>query len=244
MAKELPYFKFEPAEWMMGRITRESSNVQISFLRLCCQYWRKTGKINEEDAELEAGEDEFQILLKKKFIKLEDGNIVIDFLEDQLNEMSNLSKTRKKAAENRWKKEPKNEINGNSMQLHKVAMQNDADKIRREEIRREEKTQIGASELSEEEEKLVKEVYNSFNANITELDMVHRKVCGLIRILSGKKQLEYFRQQLTYYHRYKDKAEEKKHSLLNYVDYWDQCDFKKKYQSVSKEQPTKLSFSL
>lgn len=134
MAKELPFFKFEPAEWMMGRITRESSDVQIAFIRICCQFWRNSGDMTIEDASLECDENHFKLLVNKKFI-LTDGNCIsIKFLDTQLDEMAEVSKGRSKAAKARWDKR-----NANALQLHDLALQNDADKIREEEKREEER---------------------------------------------------------------------------------------------------------
>ncbi len=130
MAKELPYFKFEPAEWMMGRITRESSNVQIAFIRICCQFWRNSGDMTIEDAALECEENEFSTLTKKKFILTSDNCISIKFLDIQLDEMAEVSKGRSKAAKARWDKR-----DANALQLHNPALQNDADKIREDKIR-------------------------------------------------------------------------------------------------------------
>jgi hypothetical protein len=134
MAKELPYFKFEPAEWMMGRITREPSDVQIAFLRVCCQFWRNSGDMTIEDASLECDEKDFDILIKKKFVLTQGDCISIKFLDLQLDEMAEVSKGRSKAAKVRWDKK-----NANALQLHKLALQKDADKIRGDENREEEK---------------------------------------------------------------------------------------------------------
>tara|TARA_R110000822_G_scaffold80191_2_gene191225 strand:- start:5854 stop:6504 length:651 start_codon:yes stop_codon:yes gene_type:complete len=134
MAKELPYFKFEPAEWMMGRITREPSNVQIAFLRVCCQFWRNSGDMTIEDASLECDEKDFDILIKKKFVLTQGDCISIKFLDIQLDEMAEVSKGRSKAAKVRWDKN-----NANALQLHKLALQKDADKIIGDENREEEK---------------------------------------------------------------------------------------------------------
>lgn len=39
MSKELPYFRFTPAEWQNGKISLESLSVQGLFLQVCCYYW-------------------------------------------------------------------------------------------------------------------------------------------------------------------------------------------------------------
>jgi len=80
----LQWFKFSPADWMMGRIQRQSPQVQVDFLRLCCQYWKNEGYVSCEDAELETM-DSYATLVKYKIIKVENNSISIDFLDIQLD---------------------------------------------------------------------------------------------------------------------------------------------------------------
>lgn len=129
MAKELPFFQFEPAMWMMGRIQRCSCNARASFVDLMCRYWNAKCDYSIEDAELDCGEDEISELLKRKIIKEVEGKVVISFLKDQYDNCLETTKKRKKAADARWSKS-----NASAMHVHKSAMQNDADKIRRDKI--------------------------------------------------------------------------------------------------------------
>lgn len=69
---------------MMGRIQRQSPQVQVDFLRLCCQYWKNEGDLSCEDAQLEAM-DSYEALVKYKIIKVENNSITIDFLDAQLD---------------------------------------------------------------------------------------------------------------------------------------------------------------
>ena len=41
MAKELPYFKFFPSEYLQGSITLEDYEVQGFFINLCALYWNR-----------------------------------------------------------------------------------------------------------------------------------------------------------------------------------------------------------
>jgi hypothetical protein len=50
MAKELPYFKFEPSEWITGNITLCSMEAQGLFVNLCAYYWIKDGNISLTNA--------------------------------------------------------------------------------------------------------------------------------------------------------------------------------------------------
>ena len=105
MTKELKWFKFYPASWMMGRIMRERKEVQADFLRLCCLYWFNQCEYSLEDAEIECGEDSIQSLLKKKIITEEDGNVRIEFLDQQNADVQTKSKVRSEAARSRWDKQ-------------------------------------------------------------------------------------------------------------------------------------------
>jgi hypothetical protein len=79
----LQWFKFSPSDWMMGRIQRQTAQVQVDFIRLCCKYWQKECILSIEDAELEAM-DSYAALLKYKLINEIDGNVIIEFLDEQM----------------------------------------------------------------------------------------------------------------------------------------------------------------
>lgn len=97
MAKELLWFKFSPAHWMMGRIQRQPDAVQAIYIRLMCTYWHNKGVISAEEAQLECGPEAYASLINFKFIHVEDGFIKINFLEEQLEEI-NQTKAQNSAA--------------------------------------------------------------------------------------------------------------------------------------------------
>lgn len=134
----LQWFKFSPSHWFMGRIQRCSELAQARFIRLCCIYWTNECVMDIHDAEIELGEDEFRELLKLRIIESNaDGSLVVKFLDEQYQSCLELSNSRSKAAKARWDKAKGKQTNANAMQVHKVAMQVNADKIREEEIREE-----------------------------------------------------------------------------------------------------------
>tara|TARA_R110001606_G_scaffold135601_1_gene272765 strand:- start:1157 stop:1843 length:687 start_codon:yes stop_codon:yes gene_type:complete len=134
----LQWFKFSPSHWFMGRIQRCSEIAQARFIRLCCIYWNNECIVHQEDAEIELGQDEFNQLLKLKIIELnEDESIAIKFLDDQYHSCLELGNKRSQAAKARWSKAKGKENSASAMQLHKPAMQDNADKIREEDIREE-----------------------------------------------------------------------------------------------------------
>lgn len=94
MAKELPYFKFEPAEWLAGRIAMESFNYQGAFINLCCVYWQKLGDIKIEDARLRLGDDVYEYLLRRKYLSEDNDSVKIIWLDSQLKERQAISRVR------------------------------------------------------------------------------------------------------------------------------------------------------
>jgi hypothetical protein len=92
MAKELPYFKFEPSEWMFGRIQKQPPNVVVAFINLCCKYWHELGCLELETVKLDFGEQEIELLIKHKIVMVHEGNISIKFLDRQFDEIDQFSK--------------------------------------------------------------------------------------------------------------------------------------------------------
>jgi len=134
MSKENPWFKFEPAEWMFGRIQRQPDNIKITFLDLVCKYWHRQCDMTIEDAELDFGVDNIKILIDNKIIESIDDCVAIDFLDSQMDNIEKTStqnsKNGKKSAEaRRIKKEKERETNDRSTTLER----NSTDKKREDE---------------------------------------------------------------------------------------------------------------
>lgn len=97
MAKELPYFKFNAGKWIAGDITLCSMEAQGVFINMLSHYWNKGCSMSLANAKqrfskYEASLDE---LLYQKIILLdEDENIIVDFLDEQMNEFINVSEKR------------------------------------------------------------------------------------------------------------------------------------------------------
>jgi len=114
MAKELPYFKFEPNQWDSGMVQLCSYQSKGIFIEMCCLYWSRLGdlpyalalqKLCNGDASL------LQELESNQIYDVEGGNITINFLDEQLNEFLETSEKRRAAANERWK-------NASAMQMH------------------------------------------------------------------------------------------------------------------------------
>jgi len=97
MAKELPYFKFEPNQWQNGNIQMCSEITQLYFINMCCVYWSKLGNLNDRFALVKCfnnNKDLFDELVENKIIHIStNGDITISFLDDQLSEFKIKSKT-------------------------------------------------------------------------------------------------------------------------------------------------------
>lgn len=138
----LQWFKFSPADWMMGRIQRQPAQVQVDFLRICCQYWKNEGNYSIEDAQLEAV-DSYEALVKFKIIKEINNNIKIEFLDEQLDDVESkrlqASKAGKRSAEARRRK---SESNGRSTGVQQPPNEHSTESNRVEKSREDEEEDL------------------------------------------------------------------------------------------------------
>ena len=107
MAKELPYFKFEPNQWENGNIQMCSREDKGLFMDLCSMYWSRLGDVPLKLAiqKLCGGNAvALNSLCDEKIIEVIDGNIFINFLSEQLNEFDDISKLNSKNAKDGWEK--------------------------------------------------------------------------------------------------------------------------------------------
>jgi hypothetical protein len=105
MAKELPYFKFEPNEWENGRIQICSRESKGLFIDLCSIYWSRLGELPYALAlqkHCNGNAKALQELEDNDIIGVSDGQIIIEFLDEQLNEFQETSEKRRNAANKRW----------------------------------------------------------------------------------------------------------------------------------------------
>ena len=110
MAKELPYFKFEPNAWENGNIQMLSREDKGLFIDLCSMYWSRLGDLPKKLAiqKLCAGNaTALNSLCEENIIEVIDGNIYIKFLTIQLNEFENTSIINSKNAKDGWEKRRK-----------------------------------------------------------------------------------------------------------------------------------------
>lgn len=105
--EKLPWFKFTPKDWVMGRIQRCPEITQARFMRLICIYWHKDCVLSYDDAEIEIDKEHLDVLISKRVIKSFNNFIVIDFLNEQLDGIQVDSTDKSKAAKignlKRWR---------------------------------------------------------------------------------------------------------------------------------------------
>jgi len=97
MAKELPFFKFQPAKWLLGRINFESENIQGSFIKVCCIYWHEKCSITIDNLYQKYHKSKVKALIDRNYITVEDDIVIIEFLDEQYSELSDLSDKRERA---------------------------------------------------------------------------------------------------------------------------------------------------
>ena len=140
MAKELPYFKFEPNAWENGNIQMLSREDKGLFIDICSMFWSRLGDLPEKLViqKLCGGNASALIsLYEENIIELIDGAVYVKFLSIQLQEFENTSTKNSENAKERWRKhrEQKDSSERNATALNSQC-ETDA---RREEKRREEK---------------------------------------------------------------------------------------------------------
>lgn len=110
MSKRLPYFQFEPAEYLAGDIMFCSYASQGMFNNICALYWQKDCKLSYSQTIKRLGnEDLIKELINENIIKVEVDAIIINFLNEQYNKATSKSNTNsengKKGAQKRWRKD-------------------------------------------------------------------------------------------------------------------------------------------
>lgn len=161
MAKELPYFRFEPSEWQNGNIQMFDNATKIAFIEICCTYWQRLGNISYAFAlqkHCNGNPNVIDSLIDEDIISLEDDKIVIDFLDEQFDELTLKSKKAAESANKRWNKKKKN---ANAMRTHSEGNANRIDKNRKDKNRKDK-----ISSYSEDIHNCFKYCEESFSADL------------------------------------------------------------------------------
>lgn len=154
MAKELPFFKFEPNQWENGNIQICSREDKGLFMDLCSMYWARLGDLPLKLAvqKLCGGNaTAFDSLIEENIFAVIEGFIRIDFLNEQLEEFDNTRKQNSQNAKEGWDKRRKNKVSSEpNATASKPQSESDAireEKRREEEIRKENKNNIDERKL-------------------------------------------------------------------------------------------------
>jgi hypothetical protein len=107
MAKDSPWFKFIPSEWNDGQISLCSYAAKGLFSDLIALYWSREGDLLRDFAvaKIKADADLWQELFARDIYTLNEGKIVIKFLDEQLFERVETSKKAKESIAIRWERE-------------------------------------------------------------------------------------------------------------------------------------------
>lgn len=109
MSKRLPYFQFEPAEYLAGDIFFCSYGAQGMFNNICALYWQKDCELKHSQVVKRfKNEDLIQELISENIIKVSKDKITINFLDEQFSKATIKSvvnsENGKKGATKRWQK--------------------------------------------------------------------------------------------------------------------------------------------
>ena len=96
MAKELPYFQFEPAEYLTKDISFCSLSAQGLFINLCSYYWQRECNLTvKQFLKRLKHETELNELIEEEVISVEEGVIFIGFLDEQYEKATKQRNTNK-----------------------------------------------------------------------------------------------------------------------------------------------------
>ena len=112
MAKELPYFRFTPQEWQNGKISLESYELKGLFIDICSYYWINDCSITQAMLKKRFRNDIELIdeLLEYEIFTIENNTdfVVITFLNEQFDILSEARKRRQEAGSKGGKKSRSN----------------------------------------------------------------------------------------------------------------------------------------
>jgi uncharacterized protein YihD (DUF1040 family) len=157
MSKRLPYFQFEPAEYLAGDIMFCSYSAQGIFNTICALYWQKDCDLKYSQVIKRLGnEDLLKELINEKIIKVENDSIIINFLDEQYLKATEKSKVNSsngsKGALKRWAKnsESNSEIIATPLKIDSESIALREDKIKENEIKIDNKKFVDACFVSEQ----------------------------------------------------------------------------------------------
>ena len=93
MSRRLPYFQFEPSEYLTKDISYCEMKLQGLFVNICCYYWQRDCEMTRTQLLKRLPyENELNELIKEGIIDVENDTITIKFLLNQYQEIQEKSK--------------------------------------------------------------------------------------------------------------------------------------------------------
>lgn len=176
MAKELPFFKFETAKYLVGDIYYCSLEAQGLFINICVFYWQRECQLTKKQFLRRFNKpDLLDELVSDGVVKLEGDDIKISFLDSQLEEIQSFSNKQrengKKGGRPKTQKNPT--VNPEETQIKPKQKPIREDKKREEEIREENKRELFNNWISYKKEikkplksdRSITALINKFNEN-------------------------------------------------------------------------------
>ena len=130
MAKELPYFKFFPAEWLLGSISDETDNIQGTFVKVMALYWHENCSITIDKLQRKVHKTKVKCLIDRNYIKIKNDTVCIEFLDEQYAELLDLSTKRSDAGKLGYQAKVKQGLSKPKARVKHL----DKDKIREDKI--------------------------------------------------------------------------------------------------------------
>jgi len=143
MAKELPFFKFEPSLWENGSIQLCTFEEQGVFINVCSSYWQRLGELTYDLALRKScggNATALDSLIKRDVIKQKGEQLRIDFLDKQLKLVGYISQVNSKNAIEGWEKrraEKESNATASNSQSEKTKVAMAIEEKRRDKIRKE-----------------------------------------------------------------------------------------------------------
>jgi hypothetical protein len=136
MAKELPYFQFEPAEYLTKDVSFCSLSAQGLFINLCAYYWQRECSLTKEQILRRLNyPKELNELITEGVIDLEGENIIIKFLDVQYDNATTKSRINSEnGAKGGRPKKPKQNPKESEIKPNQKPIKSESKGIREEKI--------------------------------------------------------------------------------------------------------------
>jgi hypothetical protein len=136
MAKELPYFQFEPAEYLTKDVSFCSLSAQGLFINLCAYYWQRECSLTKEQILRRLNyPKELNELITEGVIDLEGENIIIKFLDVQYDNATTKSRINSEnGAKGGRPKKPKRNPKESEIKPNQKPIKSESKGIREEKI--------------------------------------------------------------------------------------------------------------